>query len=136
MLTITLMSFAGTQASTANNAAEINHLSSDALQQQGIPAMTVALSIDGNVVYSKGFGTADIEHAVAANSDTLIRTGSLAKPITAVAAMTLVESGKLDLDAPVQKYCPRVSAEAMDDYNSRTSDTHFRYSSLQRKRNR
>ncbi len=36
---------------------------------------------------------------------TLIRTGSIAKPISAAAAMTLADSGKLDLDAPVQKYC-------------------------------
>jgi CubicO group peptidase (beta-lactamase class C family) len=47
-----------------------------------------------------------LENAVPATAETLIRTGSLAKPITAVAAMTLVEAGKLDLDAPIQKYCP------------------------------
>jgi serine beta-lactamase-like protein LACTB len=104
---ITLFSFARAQlATTANYAAEIDHLTSEALQKQRIPAMTVAVAIDGHVIYSKGLGTADIEHAVVANNDTLIRTGSLAKPITAVAAMTLVESGKLDLNAPVQKYCP------------------------------
>jgi CubicO group peptidase (beta-lactamase class C family) len=42
---------------------------------------------------------------VPATPETLIRTASIAKPITAVAAMTLVESGKLQLDAPVQTYC-------------------------------
>jgi serine beta-lactamase-like protein LACTB len=68
--------------------------------------MTVAVAVDGRMLYSKGLGTADVEHAVPANNETLIRTGSLAKPLTAVAAMTLVEAGKLDLDAPVQKYCP------------------------------
>lgn len=103
----TLFSFASAQqAATSNYAAKIDHLTSEVLQKERIPAITVAVAVDGHVTYSRGVGTADIEHAVVANNDTLIRTGSLAKPITAVAAMTLVESGKLDLDAPVQRYCP------------------------------
>ena len=84
----------------------IDRIAVEEIQKEQIPAMTVAVAIDGRVVYSKGFGTADMENAVTANSETLIRTGSLAKPITAVAAMTLVEAGKLDLDVPIQKYCP------------------------------
>jgi CubicO group peptidase (beta-lactamase class C family) len=59
------------------------------------------------MVYSRAFGAADLENAVPATTGTLIRTGSIAKPISAAAAMTLVDSGKLDLDAPVQKYCPQ-----------------------------
>ena len=76
------------------------------MEKQHIPAMTVAISQDGRILCSKAFGTADVENAVPANTETLIRTGSLAKSITAVAAMTLVEAGKLDLEAPVQRYCP------------------------------
>src|ERR1041384_1543296 len=70
------------------------------------PAITVAVAVDGKLVYSRAFGQADIENDVKATTDTLIRTGSIAKPISAAAALTLVDAGKLDLDAPVQKYCP------------------------------
>jgi serine beta-lactamase-like protein LACTB len=70
------------------------------------PAITVAVAVDGKVAYTKAFGTADVENDVKATPDTLIRTGSIAKPISAAAALTLVDAGKLDLDAPVQKYCP------------------------------
>ena len=70
------------------------------------PAITVAVAVDGKIVYSKAFGQADIENDVKATPETLIRTGSIAKPISAAAALTLVDAGKLDLDAPVQKYCP------------------------------
>jgi serine beta-lactamase-like protein LACTB, mitochondrial len=77
----------------------------DAMAKQQIPAMTVAVSSAGRIVYSKAFGMADLESSVPATRDTLIRTGSIAKPIAAVAAMTLVESGRLDLDAPVQSFC-------------------------------
>ena len=48
---------------------------------------------------------ADLENLVPATSTTLYRLASISKPITA-AAMVLYERGKLDLDAPVQKYCP------------------------------
>jgi serine beta-lactamase-like protein LACTB, mitochondrial len=49
---------------------------------------------------------ADLENSVPATSRTLYRLGSVSKPLTATAAMHLWERGKIDLDAPVQKYCP------------------------------
>jgi serine beta-lactamase-like protein LACTB, mitochondrial len=49
---------------------------------------------------------ADLENSVPATSQTLYRLGSISKPITATATMKLWEQRKLDLDAPVQKYCP------------------------------
>jgi CubicO group peptidase (beta-lactamase class C family) len=49
---------------------------------------------------------ADLENFAPATSSTLFRLGSISKPITAVAILQLTERGKLDLDAPVQKYCP------------------------------
>lgn len=93
------------QRSTGRIATQIDRIATDEIHRQHIPGMTVAVALDDHVVYSKGFGTADLENGVTMTSDTLIRTGSLAKPITAAAAMTLVDAHKLDLDAPVQKYC-------------------------------
>src|SRR5690348_5263896 len=95
------------QAQPSFNAEQaIDRIATEQLQKQKIPAMTVAVGLDGKVVYSKGFGIADIENGVPATAETLIRTGSIAKPLSAAAALTLVEAGKLELDAPVQKYCP------------------------------
>jgi serine beta-lactamase-like protein LACTB, mitochondrial len=85
--------------------AKVDQIVTAAMRQQQVPAMTVAAAMADRVVYSRAFGTADLENALPATTETLIRTGSIAKPISAAAAMTLVESGKLDLDAPVQKYC-------------------------------
>lgn len=70
---------------------------------QGISAAVVE---DGQAVWSAGFGMADLEGFVPATAQTLYRLASVSKQITAVAAMELSEQGKLDLDAPVQKYCP------------------------------
>jgi len=86
--------------------ARVDALAQEFMKEEPVPALTVAIAVDGRLAYSKAFGEADIENQVKATPNTLIRTGSLAKPISAVAAMTLFEAGKLDLDAPVQKYCP------------------------------
>ena len=70
------------------------------------PGISAAVVQDGEFVWSAGFGMADLENSVRATSQTLYRLGSISKPITATAAMALWEHGKLDLDSPVQKYCP------------------------------
>lgn len=71
-------------------------------------ALGVSASVvqDGEFVWSAGFGMADLENSVAATPQALYRLGSISKPITATAAMKLWEHSNLDLDAPVQKYCP------------------------------
>jgi len=73
---------------------------------QSIPGMSAAVVTGGELRWSSGFGQADVENEVPATAATVYRLASVSKPITAVAAMQLVEQGKLDLDAPVQKYVP------------------------------
>jgi CubicO group peptidase (beta-lactamase class C family) len=70
-----------------------------------VPGMSLAIAFHHQVVYSKGFGFADLEHRAPATTATVFRTASIAKPITATAVMKLVERGRLDLDAPIQKSC-------------------------------
>jgi serine beta-lactamase-like protein LACTB len=70
------------------------------------PSVSAAVVQDGEFVWSAGFGMADLENSVHATSQTVYRLGSISKSITATAAMELWEQGKLDLDSPVQKYCP------------------------------
>ncbi|HUJ31067.1 MAG TPA: serine hydrolase domain-containing protein [Candidatus Acidoferrum sp.] len=70
------------------------------------PGISAALVENGEEVWSGGFGMADLEHFVPATPSTLYRLGSVSKSVTATAAMELWERGKIDLDAPVQKYCP------------------------------
>lgn len=68
---------------------------------------SVAWVVDGKTVHVAGYGKADASKADAmANADTIYRAGSISKLFNAVAAMQLVEQGKLDLDAPIQKAFP------------------------------
>lgn len=71
-----------------------------------IPGVSVAVVENGAVEWTAGFGSADLENSVPATSHTLYRLASISKPITATAALLLWQQGKLNLDAPVQKYCP------------------------------
>jgi serine beta-lactamase-like protein LACTB len=76
------------------------------ISQHHVPGLSMAVISHGKVIVSKGYGFADVENGVPATADTVYRIASISKPVTATAAMTLVEAGKLDLDAPIQKYCP------------------------------
>ena len=69
------------------------------------PALSVAIVTDNQMRWSKGYGLADLENSVSARADTAYRLASIAKTITAVAVMQLVERGKLDLNAPINMYC-------------------------------
>ena len=61
---------------------------------------------DGEIVYATTSGYADVENQVPMTLDTRVRIASNTKPITAVAAMILVEEGRLDLDDTVATYIP------------------------------
>ncbi len=73
---------------------------------RGIPGLSLTVAVDGKIMYSEGFGYADLEERVPVWPTTKFRIGSISKPLTATALMQLVEAGKLELDAPVQKYVP------------------------------
>jgi serine beta-lactamase-like protein LACTB len=73
---------------------------------RGTPGLAVAIAVDGKIVYSEGFGFADLEERIPVWPTTKFRIGSISKPLTATALMQLVEAGKVNLDAPVQTYVP------------------------------
>ena len=72
-----------------------------------VPGISAAAVVDGQEAWSEGFGRADLENNVPVTPQTLFRLGSVSKSITATATMHLWEQGKLDLDAPLQQYCPQ-----------------------------
>ncbi|HUL02314.1 MAG TPA: serine hydrolase domain-containing protein [Gemmatimonadales bacterium] len=71
-----------------------------------IPGVQVAVTVDGNLVWSQGFGYADLARKVPVTNETQFRVGSVSKALTSAAVAQLYERGTLDLDAPVQRYVP------------------------------
>lgn len=76
------------------------------MKERGAPGISAAIVIDGQIAYERGYGLADVENNVPATPETIYRLASISKMFTATAAMQLVEAGKLDLAAPIQKYVP------------------------------
>jgi CubicO group peptidase (beta-lactamase class C family) len=102
---IALVSAQAPASLPAHAAAQIEKLVAAEQARQKIPGVSIAIAFRNQPIYAKGFGLADVEHGVPVKTTTAFRTASIAKPFTAVAAMTLVEAGRLDLDAPVRTHC-------------------------------
>jgi CubicO group peptidase (beta-lactamase class C family) len=74
-----------------------------------IPGAVVAVARRGKVVYFEAFGYRDKAASVPMTTDTIFAIASMTKPVTAVAALTLYEQGKLLIDDPVSKYLPKLA---------------------------
>jgi CubicO group peptidase (beta-lactamase class C family) len=70
------------------------------------PGCSVAVAAGGRVVWSEGFGWADLEQRVPATAATRFGIGSISKSLTAAALVALSDAGLVDLDAPVERYVP------------------------------
>lgn len=81
------------------------------VETAGVPGLSIAVGVSGRIVWSEGFGSADLERSVPVTPRTRFRLGSVSKVITAAAVARLVEDGKLDLDAPVRSYVPSIPIE-------------------------
>jgi CubicO group peptidase (beta-lactamase class C family) len=71
-----------------------------------LPGAYLLIGRHGKVAYAHGFGVQGPGQTTPMSDETIFRVFSMTKPIVAVTAMTFVQEGKLDLDAPVSKYLP------------------------------
>jgi serine beta-lactamase-like protein LACTB, mitochondrial len=72
--------------------------------EENLPGLSVAVAVDGAIVWAEGFGFANVEHRTAVTPLMRFRLGSVSKTLTAAAVAMLHERGRIDLDAPVQTY--------------------------------
>jgi CubicO group peptidase (beta-lactamase class C family) len=76
------------------------------VDKKEIPGAVVLVARHGKIAYFETFGYRDREAGAPMTRDAIFRIASMTKPITSVAAMMLVEQGRLDLSAPVSRYLP------------------------------
>ncbi len=74
------------------------------MQEIHLPGASVAVIKDGKLAWAKGWGIANTETGIGVDEHTLFQAGSISKPIGALAALKLVEEGKIDLDTDVNQY--------------------------------
>ena len=84
------------------------------MQDWNVPAVSIAIVKDGEVLLTKGYGFADVEGKRKADATTLFAIGSSTKAFTAAAVLQLVDEQKIDLDKPVIHYLP--DFKLYDDY--------------------
>jgi CubicO group peptidase (beta-lactamase class C family) len=82
-----------------------------AMARLHIPGLSAAVVTERQPRWTSAYGMADLENSVPATPATVYRLASVTKPITATAVLQLVEAGKVDLDAPVQRYVPGFPAK-------------------------
>jgi methyl acetate hydrolase len=84
-----------------------------------VPGIVAIAATDRRVIYEGAFGTRDLAKGSDMTRDTIFRLASMTKAVTSVAAMQLVEKGKLDLDRPIGSVLPELASpqvlEAFDD---------------------
>src|ERR1700742_1342714 len=71
-----------------------------------IPGAIVLIQQHGKPVYFEKFGVRDVATGLPMTDDTIFTVYSMSKPVTSVAAMMLVDEGKLKLSDPIEKYIP------------------------------
>ncbi len=76
------------------------------------PGCALGVIKDGEFIYRKGYGMANLEHDVPIKSQTVFRIGSTSKQFTAMCIALLEEEGKLSLDDSIRKYIPEMPAYA------------------------
>ena len=92
-------------AVAANNP-DLNVLISRALKEYQVPGAAVAVVRDGKVALLKGYGVRDVTKSGAVDENTIFQLASVTKTLTAAAAATVVDEGKLDWDKPIFNYLP------------------------------
>jgi len=76
------------------------------LTEQNLPGLSVAVGVNGDVVWAEGFGWANLENLVRVTPDTRFRVGGAAMALTSTAVGLLLEQDRLKLDDEIQTYVP------------------------------
>lgn len=92
------------QSAPIDAAVEVDRYLSAQMSKLRIPGLTVAVVKNGRIVLARGYGTGSAEFGLPAREDTVFAINSITKAFTGVAAMRLVDEGKLDPSAPVGQY--------------------------------
>jgi len=104
--TTTRWSRAAAQESAALTRARIDGVLRQAVDAKDVPGVVAMAATDKGLLYEGAFGTRLLDDGPAMTLDTVFRIASMTKAITSVAAMQLVEQGKLTLDDPVPNIDP------------------------------
>lgn len=89
--------------------AAIDRIARTVLERKAAPSLVIGVARRGALVFAKAYGYRNLDDRVPADTDTAYGIGSNTKQFTAAAILMLRDAGKLDVDAPVGRYLPRIA---------------------------
>src|SRR5579871_2328283 len=111
----------GTQARRLAAATSIDDTLRTGIQRRKIPAVSAVVATADKITYQGAFGTRDAASGIAVTPTSLYAIASMTKAVTSVAAMQLVEQGKVKLDDPVSKVIPEFAKlQVLEGYDKTT----------------
>lgn len=105
-LSLLLSGLVASAASNAELEVAVDRVVAAEMQKQNIVGLAIGLIDDGQIRMYRYYGFEDLDQKIPTSDQTMFRWASISKPVTAVAAMQLVEAGKLDLAKDVRDYVP------------------------------
>jgi methyl acetate hydrolase len=125
-----LLAACGAQAKrlygASSGAGKIDDTLRSGIAQRKIPAAVAMAATENRILYSGAFGTRD-SSGVPVTADSIFAIASMTKAITTVAALQLVEQGKVKLDDPVSQYLPQLGKlEVLDGFDPGTGKPRLR----------
>jgi methyl acetate hydrolase len=111
-----------TQAPPASSATgSIDRVLADAVRGGEVPGVVAMVTDRHRVIYQGAFGVADVSTRRPLTMDAIFRIASMTKPVTTVAAMQLLEQGRVSLNDPADKYLPELAhLSVFDSFDSRS----------------
>lgn len=114
-LTLLVLALAACASTDANRVRSFEREADEIRNTLRIPGLSAAIVENQRVLWTRGFGYADIENRVPATPDTLYSVASVTKTFGSTLLMQLVEKGQVALDEPIAPYTPSRYAPAITD---------------------
>ncbi len=105
-LLASMFSSCAPRSSAPQSVNELDAYIAKEIQAAQYPGFSVAIVVNGKMVWSKGYGVTNLQTRAPVTADTPFMIASVSKVVTGTALMQLVEAGKLDLDADINTYLP------------------------------
>ena len=115
------------KASATKSNSAIEQVLRDSVGDKKLPGVVAMVAVGDRVTYQAAFGKRDSTKNVPMTTDTVFRIASMTKPVTSVAVMQLVESGRIKLDEPAATYAPELAnVQVLDEFDSTTKQAKLR----------
>jgi len=122
--TVVLTLFAGSSANSSN---QIDQVLREAVGEKKLPGIVAMVAVADHVIYQGASGKRDTIKNIPMTVDSIFHIASMTKPITSVAVMQLVESGRVKLDEPAATYLPELShVQLLEEFDASTGKAKLR----------